>query len=146
MKELEYEKELMEKFPDLHSKDESGKVVAPSCGTSCPVGWQPLVTLLCKEIDSYIKCPRYQKNPETNELETSYPKPLTIVQIKEKFGGLRFYADGGDAVVCGMIRFAEAVSFTVCQNSGNPGSTKTIGGWLVTLSEEEYEKEKNRFQ
>jgi hypothetical protein len=36
----------------------------------------------------------------------SCPK-VTIAQIKSKFGELRFYIDGGNDVVHGMIRFAE---------------------------------------
>jgi hypothetical protein len=36
----------------------------------------------------------------------SCPK-VTIAQIKSKFGELRFYIDGGDDAVYGMIRFAE---------------------------------------
>jgi hypothetical protein len=48
---------------------------------------------------------------------TLYPKdvwvnvpicnPVKIAQVKSKFGSLRFYIDGGDDAVHGMIRFAE---------------------------------------
>jgi hypothetical protein len=33
--------------------------------------------------------------------------PVKIAQVKSKFGSLRFYIDGGDDAVHGMIRFAE---------------------------------------
>jgi hypothetical protein len=49
----------------------------------------------------YVLCP---ENPFVSK--PSCPK-VTIAQIKSKFGGLRFYVDGADDAVHGMIRFAE---------------------------------------
>jgi hypothetical protein len=49
----------------------------------------------------YVLCP---KNPFVSK--PSCPK-VTIAQIKSKFGGLRFYVDGADDAVHGMIQFAE---------------------------------------
>lgn len=47
---------------------------------------------------------------------------VTIAQIKSKFGELRFYVDGGDDAVHGMIRFAEYL----CQQETEKKS-KTLG-------------------
>jgi hypothetical protein len=66
--------------------------------------------------------------------------PVTIAQIKEKFGELRFYYDGGDVKVVGMVSFAEFLSSTICQNTGNRGSLCKRGSWYSTLSPEEAEK------
>jgi len=66
--------------------------------------------------------------------------PVTIDQIKEKFGELRFYYDGGDTKVVGMVSFAEFLSATICQNTGNRGSLCKRGSWYSTLSPEEAEK------
>jgi len=66
--------------------------------------------------------------------------PVTIAQIKEKFGQLRFYYDGGDTKVAGMVSFAEFLSSTICQNTGNRGSLCKRGSWYSTLSPEEAEK------
>lgn len=57
---------------------------------------------------------------------------VEAVQIKEKFGGLRFYVDGGDAVTEGMITIAECMSAVTCEECGSPG---ILGGrgWLKTL-------------
>jgi hypothetical protein len=66
--------------------------------------------------------------------------PVTIAQIKEKFGQLRFYYDGGDTKVAGMVSFAEFLSSTICQNTGNRGSLCKRRGWYATLSPEEAEK------
>lgn len=61
--------------------------------------------------------------------------PVTIAQIKEKFGGLRFYADGGDDHVHGMISFAESLSYNICENCWQKGESRA-GGWVVTLCDE----------
>lgn len=62
-----------------------------------------------------------------------------IGQIKEEFGGLRYYiaefkgdADEGDRLR--LVRAAEDLSFKICEDCGAPGTTKAIGGfWRKTL-------------
>ena len=58
-----------------------------------------------------------------------------MAQIKEKFGGLRFYYDGGDAVVDGMVRMAESWAARSCEKCGKPGERRG-GGWIRTLCDE----------
>jgi hypothetical protein len=59
--------------------------------------------------------------------------PQTVVmQVKEKFGGLRFYYDGGDEAVAGMVRMAEAWADHSCEECGAPG-TSGGKGWIRTL-------------
>lgn len=55
-----------------------------------------------------------------------------VAQIKEKFGGLRFYYDGGDDVVSGMVRMAESWADKTCESCGNVGKQRH-GGWVRTL-------------
>lgn len=52
----------------------------------------------------------------------SCPK-VTIAQIKSKFGQLRFYVDGADDAVHGMIRFAEYL----CEQESKKKKNKTLG-------------------
>ena len=53
-----------------------------------------------------------------------YPdsRQLVIVQIKEKWGGLRVYVNGGDVFCKGAIALAAEVSLTVCEVCGQRGS------------------------
>lgn len=68
---------------------------------------------------------------------TSKPKdPVYIDQIKEKFSALRFYVDGGDEIISGIIRHAEFISSRTCEVTGNPGTLCNNGGWYKTLSPE----------
>jgi hypothetical protein len=61
---------------------------------------------------------------------------VEAVQVKEKFGGLRFYINGGDDTVFAFISFAEQMSYYMCEFCG---STKNIGqtsGWITTECKE----------
>lgn len=60
---------------------------------------------------------------------------VRVSQIKEKFGGLRFYYDGGDDTIGGMVTMAEAWAGHTCEQCGNKGMTRG-GGWIRTLCDE----------
>ena len=60
---------------------------------------------------------------------------VTVDQVKEKFGTLRFYYTGGDDKVRGMVSMAESMSGVTCEECGNPGTT-SIGGYIRTLCKE----------
>jgi hypothetical protein len=67
-----------------------------------------------------------------------------IEQVKEKFGGLRFYINEGSNEIYDRINIAEKESYTICEKTGKPGELRTDIGWWSTLSDEEYLKIKNK--
>lgn len=70
---------------------------------------------------------------------------IEVQQIKEKFGGLRFYYDGGDDEISGMVSMAESWANHTCEDCGNKGERRS-GGWIRTLCdvhEAEYQARKN---
>jgi len=56
-------------------------------------------------------------------------------QVKEKFGGLRFYYYGGDEYIEGLAAMAESMSYVTCENCGKPGKPNN-DGWIKTSCEE----------
>jgi hypothetical protein len=66
-----------------------------------------------------------------------------VCQVKEKFGGLRFYINESSDEVFKRIGEAEEKSYTVCEVTGEPGKLRRDIGWIRTLSDEEYSKIKN---
>lgn len=69
--------------------------------------------------------------------------PVCIDQVKEKFGVLRFYCEGGDDTIRGMIRLAEHMSSITCEITGDHASLckKSKGlAWYKTLSPEQAKK------
>jgi len=60
---------------------------------------------------------------------------VTLDQVKEKFGTLRFYYTGGDDYISGLVSMAESMSGVTCEECGKPG-TRTRGGWIKTACKE----------
>lgn len=61
-----------------------------------------------------------------------------ISQIKEKFGGLRFYAHNTNEKQNELIRRAEEVSYHVCEVCGEQGKLRDDLGWIQTLCDKHY--------
>ena len=62
-------------------------------------GWWPIIESLSENIQQHIEF--------ANRTEKVCPQ-VVVEQVKEKFGGLRFYYQGGDEQIHGMVRMAEA--------------------------------------
>lgn len=67
-----------------------------------------------------------------------------VCQVKEKFGGLRFYVNEGSSEIYDRITKAEQDSYTICEVTGELGELRTDIGWYRTLSEKEYQKIKEK--
>lgn len=110
-----FEKHMTERFPKIFAE--------PYSGFCCGEGWWPIITELCGQIQHHI-------NWKNRQLDIV---PQVVVgQIKEKFGGLRFYYSGGDDEISGMVRMAEAWANNTCETCGLPGKSRD-GGWIKTL-------------
>lgn len=65
----------------------------------------------------------------------AYDNRLRAIQVKSKFGGLRFYTDGNKtSKMHELIDKAESKSYTICEQCGEPGKSRS-GGWIETLCE-----------
>ena len=63
-----------------------------------------------------------------------------VCQVKEKFGGLRFYVNAASDEMHDRIAEAETESYETCEVTGQPGKPRNDLGWIETLCDEEYEK------
>lgn len=127
----ELEEKLNKKFPDIFPEKSFGssgypdkpRIIKFHC--SCGDGWFELIYDMCKKIKSITKL-----------------KGVVVAQqVKEKFGGLRFYIYShpkneqiGNKIYT-LINDAAAKSFTTCEICGAPGKRNKTG-WLSTLCEE----------
>lgn len=69
-----------------------------------------------------------------NNLYNAKPKKVLVIQVKEKFGGLRFYVDSAPDWYFDLIRFYEHQSQEICEECGMEGETIFLHGWwLKTL-------------
>ena len=132
-----FEARMLERFPKMFAE--------PYGGFCVDEGWWPILESLCGQIQHHI---------DWKNRQSEIVVQVTVAQIKEKFGGLRFYYDGGDDTINGMVRMAEAWADASCETCGAPGKSRD-GGWIKTLcdhhdlerqlkrkqSEEEYAKQ-----
>jgi hypothetical protein len=94
-------------------------------GFDCGDGWYNILNQLMGNIQHHIDWKN--RNGEV------VPQ-VTLDQVKEKFGTLRFYYTGGDEYIHGMVAMAEAMSGVTCEGCGNVGERKG-GGWIHTYCE-----------
>jgi len=114
MTEQDYEvfaKRMEETYPKMFSGQYGGFAVG--------AGWWPMLETLCGVIQHHI-----DQNKDCPQ--------VVVEQIKEKFGTLRFYYQGGDNFVQGAVWLAECMSASMCEECGAPGK-RTKGGWVRTL-------------
>jgi hypothetical protein len=69
---------------------------------------------------------------------------VAVYQIKEKFGGLRFYVGEASFDLLDAIDEAEEKSFTICEKCGEPGKLTSVRGWMKTLCEKHSAHEDDR--
>jgi hypothetical protein len=131
----EFVKKLEEKYPLMFSQ--------PYGGIAVGAGWWPIIETLCANIQSYTNW------WNTNRKERPVVEQVVVEQIKEKFGGLRFYYQGGDDYIRGLVTMAEAWADRSCEECGAPGTSRK-GGWIRTLCDhheaERQAKIKQRFE
>jgi hypothetical protein len=114
----EKEQKLIENFPLLYNKDED---------FSIQDGWYDLVYQLSEELtDLYGKLFELDVFFEGNDCV--FP---VVAQVKEKFGGLRFYVNWANDDIDKVIREYEDGSLQVCEFCGNIGKVRN-GSWIKT--------------
>lgn len=103
-------------------------------------GWYQILDSLCGQIQHYTDW--NNDNYAKGYKQYKQVPQVIATQVKEKFGGLRFYYDGGDDHISGMVRMAESWAANTCETCGNPGTIRH-GGWIRSLCdkhEEEYQE------
>jgi hypothetical protein len=121
--------QMEERFPKMFAN--------PYGGVACGEGWWPIIQSLCAHIQGHIDWANSTRERLLKDNPYNHPIPdevtqVTVNQIKEKFGGLRFYYSGGDDTVDGMVRMAESWAGHACETCGAPG-TSGGRGWITTL-------------
>ena len=142
----ELQNKLFEKYPKFFENKNKGWSQTRICdGIICGDGWYSLIDNLCDYITRTVK--------NNNHL---FPARPIAFQIKEKYGGLRFYIDWVKNEKCksnvsdenksyyqnqisGAISFTEYLSDTICEVCGKPGKNQTIERWSTTRCEEHNE-------
>jgi hypothetical protein len=148
---------LCAKYPLIFKdRNENMRHTAMCWGFECGDGWYNLIDTLCGLLTSdyrnaksrydFIKDklgqPKWSGSKEliTQEqideakvrLDEEALRVPVASQVKEKFGGLRFYVQAATDKHYNYISFAESMSYRTCEECGAPGKTYT-DGWHRTM-------------
>lgn len=114
----ELDDSLCRRYPVLFSERHApAEVSAMYWGFACGDGWFNLIDCLCAAIEMGI---RIGDMP-----------PVSVIQVKEKLGTLRFRFRGGNEMTRGMVRVVEMLSAMVDEGSGQ---------WCLDAGQEKYEQ------
>ena len=133
--------DLAKSYPELMEKAHIGEDLGVD------VGWFTIIDALCgciysplssakSRLKAATEYPREDDGKYLAECEARYKLELenlpTIMQVKEKFAGLRFYVSGSDDRIEALIEFAERMSRHTCEKCGAPGELDDGTGWMKT--------------
>jgi len=107
----ELELALVQDFPDLF-REYKRPQTAMMFGCEHGDGWEPILRRMCERLEVT-------------------KQHVTLLQVKEKWGTLRVYWQGGDEKVAEIVHAAEDESMSVCELCGNVGRVRDTG-WIVT--------------
>jgi hypothetical protein len=143
MKE-ELDRKLCEKYPLIFADRNKSMMETCMCwGFEHGDGWYQIIDSLCANIQHHIDW--NNKNFEKGYTQYKQVPQVVAQQVKEKFGTLRFYYNGGDDVIDGMVRMAESWSAVACEECGAPG-TQNSQGWIKTLCETHKKERESRYE
>ena len=123
----ELDEYLCKTYPKMMvNRNKDMKETCMCWGFECGDGWFPILNQLMGNIQHHI---------DWKNRESEVVPHVTLDQVKEKFGTLRFYYTGGDDYISGLVSMAESMSGVLCETCGKPG-TSTRGGWIKTACKE----------
>ena len=125
------DQQLCETYPDIMAERRLGAMQTAMCwGFDHGDGWFRILNTAMRLVQSHIDITR-RRGVEIDQ--------VVFEQVKEKFGMLTIYHRGGDAYTDGVLRMAEDMSRTTCEECGNVGHP-TKSGWIRTLCDKHHEE------
>lgn len=130
----EKDKALCAKYPKIFRNRRGDPRQTLMCfGFEHDDGWFDIIDTLCHTIQHHLDWKRgLDEFKSLSEEEWDECHQTVAVQVKEKWGGLRFYVSNCDGYIDGAIALAESLSLRTCEQCGAPGRPRG-GGWVRTL-------------
>ena len=110
---------IMQTWPQVY-----GSVYPPSTtsflseGFQCGPGWYPLIERLSADIAAIL-----------DEMPLA---AFRVLQVKQKFGGLRFRVTGSNERILNRIAKAQVEAAHTCEGCGGPARIRSVDMWLTT--------------
>ena len=141
----ELDKQLCEEFPLLYADRNATMYETCMCWGFPGDGWFDIIYELSSQLEpliqkwidenpeNCIRCKKH-KNEHDGDCEFKLLHPRAA-QVKEKFGGLRFYMDYATKEMNKLVSKTESKSYVTCEYCGKEGK-ETGSGWIKTLCQE----------
>jgi hypothetical protein len=154
--------------PELeqHIREQYPLIFSGRCEISINDGWFDIIDMLCSNIQNHIDNIVMQRgyalnwNKDVNDPEYDWSDKSSFIereerivpelvdqvvakQIKEKFGTLRFYYNGGDEYISGLVSMADSMSSVICEECGCPGTSRSTKKqrWVLVLCDKHAEEQ-----
>jgi hypothetical protein len=112
---------LVRDFPLLYSDRNAPMSATCMCwGFECGDGWEPLIRELSAKLEAAIAALPVEEQPN-----------YKAMQVKEKFGTLRFYLASGTDEMFDLCEVAEGASAKICEGCGQEGKLHSQGWMFV---------------
>lgn len=106
----------------------------------CGLGWYNILNVLSIKIERILD--KYAENAKIPKGEDNENCEIYAVQVKEKYGRLRFYMSWEDDEIRELIKVAELLSTQVCEKCGARGKIRSTG-WLETNCDKCFKEKRN---
>jgi len=120
----ELEHKLVERWPRWFNVTGDIRQTRMVDGFAHGDGWFYLLWRLCEDLE-----------PLVAELEKQTGQQFEVLQVKEKFGGLRFYPNYNNDAISALIEAAGIESIHTCDVCGGPGRRRGTS-WVETRCDE----------
>ena len=120
----ELEQKLVERWPTWFNTGGDIRCTAMPRGFEHGDGWFDILWRLCEELE-----------PLVAELEQAAGCQFEVLQVKEKFGGLRVYVNNANDAIRQRLESSEQESLHTCEVCGQPGKLRD-GSWIKTLCDQ----------
>lgn len=105
----------------------------------CGLGWHDIIRNLSIKIEAILD--KYAEDHRLVEGEENEYIEMFAVQVKEKYGTLRFYMSRKTEEISTLIGHAEFLSAKTCESCGAEGKRRGIS-WFEVRCDKCYEEEK----
>ena len=116
----ELEQRLVERWPSWFNLEGVIQKTLMPFGFVHGDGWFDLLWQLCERLEPIVRA-----------AERESGRPFEVLQVKEKFGGLRVYMNISNDAISALIENAELESTQTCEVCGKP-RTRRGEGWNTT--------------
>ena len=132
-----FQEKIYKEFPKLYADVNKPAYQTSMCwGIDTGPGWYDLIYDLSAKLEKLITdLPQDQKDWDCK-----------AAQVKEKFGGLRFYMTAETEEMSNLIREAENQSVQTCEQCGKPGQLIKAGWIYCACKDCVKEEHKNQFE